>query len=499
MPTKPPSDLPEDVGALQGLVVHQALEIEKLKHQLAVLRRHRFGSKSEGLDQLELGIEDLEETAAEAGASASSNDPASSESADPKKKPKRKPLPEHLQREDVVHEPESICSDCGKPMRHLGEDVREVLDYIPGRFVVHRHVRPKLSCRDCGAIAQKPMPNLPIVRGMPGPGLLAHVLVSKYADHLPLYRQSQISGREGVDLDRSTMADWVGQCSRLLRPLVDTIGKHALGGKALFTDDTPVPVLDPGRGRTKTGRLWTYVRDERPWAGPAPPAAFYRYSPDRKGERPKDHLRGFEGFMHADGYGGYDKIYGKKIIEVACMAHARRKLFDIAKSTGSPIAKEAIERIAELYAVEKEARGKSPATRVAIRKEKAEPVFDDLEAWLHQSILQLPGKGELAKAIRYTLGRMKRMRSYLENGECELDNNTAERSLRGIAVGRKNWTFAGSDAGGERAAAIYTLIETAKLNGVDPQAWLTDVLTRIADHPVNRVDELLPWCFKPED
>ena len=345
------------------------------------------------------------------------------------------------------------------------------------------------------------MPSLPIERGSPGPGLLAHVLVSKYADHLPLNRQSEIYAREGVEIGRSTMADWVGQSASLLRPLVDAVGRHVLAGGSIHTDDTPVPVLDPGRGRTKTGQLWTYVRDERPWSGPAPPAAYYRYSPDRRGERPRDHLRGYSGLLHADGYASYDALTtdGSPITEVACMAHVRRKFFDIAKSTGSPIATEAVSRIAALYEIEKRTRGCSPDHRAAVRQAEAKPLFEDLRTWFAATLPALPGRCALAQAIRYALGRMKRMTVYLEDGSAALDNNAAERSLRGIAVGRKNWTFAGSDRGGERAAAIYTLTETAKLNGVDPQAWLSNVLGRIADHPVNRVDDLLPWNLASAD
>ncbi len=392
--------LPDDVAALRGLIVHQALMIKKLKAQLATLRRHRFGTKSEALDQPELAIEEMEEAqgAAEAAGDAGVSDGSEADAAATRRQPKRRPLPSHLPREEIVHAPDSSCSNCGEPMRPLGQDVREVLDYVPGRFVVHRHVRPKLSCRACGTVAQEPMPSLPIERGTPGPGLIAHVLVSKYADHLPLYRQAQIYEREGVSLDRSTMADWVGRSASLLHPLVDAIGRHALGGAALFNDDTPVPVLDPGRGRTKTGRLWAYIRDERPWAGPAPPAAFYRYSPDRKGDRPAEHMKPFSGILHADGYAGYDRLYGERtgIAEMACMAHVRRKLFDIAQSTGSPVAKEALERIAQLYAVEKQARGLPPHERLALRQREAAPVMDDLRAWMDGTLAQLPGRSSLA-------------------------------------------------------------------------------------------------------
>lgn len=489
--------LPDDIDALKGIIERrdeeiqlQAILIEKLKGQIAIMRRHQFGSKSEHLDQLELMLEEMEIKRAEAPE-------ADLPPTEPKGQPKRKTLPDHLPREDVVHTPEADCTACGKPMRLMGEDVREQLDYIPGRFVVIRHVRPKLSCRDCGTIHQAPMPSMPIERGIPGPGLLAHVIVSKYADHLPLYRQSQIYAREGVDLDTSTMADWVGKSAALLDPLVEAIGRHAMSGGVLFTDDTPVPVLEPGRGKTKTGRLWAYVRDGRAHGSDTAPAAYYRYSPDRKGERPRDHLSGYSGFLHADGYAGYDKLYGDQIKEVACMAHVRRKFFDIAESTASPIAREALERIAPLYGIEKEIRGSPPEHRVAVRQERSKPLFDDLQSWLGATLPSLPGRSTLATAIRYAITRMKRMEPFFEDGRCELDNNTAERSMRCVAVGRKNFLFAGSDRGGERAAAAYTLIETAKINGVDPQAWLTDVLTRIADHPINQIDELLPWRFDP--
>lgn len=510
MDTLSPASLPDDVDTLKAIIASMqvshseeivsrdaelhalTLMVEKLKHQLAVLRRGEFGASSEDLEQLELLIEAVETERAEMRQRAGI--PSSPEE---KAQPKRKALPDHLLREDVVHEPAADCDHCGKPMRKLGEDVREQLEYVPGRFIVHRHRRPKLSCRDCGNIAQAPMSSLPIERGKPGAGLLAHVLVSKYADHLPLYRQSQIYDREGVPIDRSTMADWVGRCSALLDPLVEAVGRHVFEADAIFTDDTPVPVLDPGRGKTKTGRFWTYVRDGRAHGANEPPAAYYRYSPDRKGKRPKDHLKNYSGFMHADGFAGYDKLYGGNIKEVACMAHVRRKLFDIAQSTGSPIATEALEKIAELYHIEKDIRGSPPQARVAVRQELAKPLFEELQEWFEAKLTGLPGKSVLAGAIRYAISRMKRMGPYLESGICELDNNAAERSVKGIALGRKNYMFVGSDRGGERAAAIYSLIETAKLNGVNPQAWLSNVLNRIADHPINRIDELLPWRYKP--
>jgi transposase len=505
METLSPASLPDDVDALKAMVIEStqvlhdrdaelhalSLMVEKLKHQLAVLRRSKFGSSSEGIEQLELLIEAVETEHAEIRQRT-----GIASSPEEKAQPKRKPLPDHLPREDVVHKSAPDCEHCGKPMRTLGEDVREELEYLPGRFVVRRHVRPKLSCRDCGNIAQAPMTSMPIERGKPGPALLAHVLVSKYADHLPLYRQAQIYEREGVEIDRSTMADWVGRSAVLLDPLVEAVGRHVFEAEAIFTDDTPVPVLDPGRGRTKTGRFWAYVHDGRAHGSNAPPAAYYRYAPDRKGKRPQDHLKGYSGFLHADGYAGYEALYGDRIREVACMAHVRRKLFDIATSTGSPIATEALQRIAELYAIEKDIRGSPPERRVTARQARAKPLFEDLQKWFEGKLTSLPGKSALAEAIRYAISRMKRMGPYLENGICELDNNVAERSVKAMALGRKNYMFVGSDKGGERAAALYSLIETAKLNGVNPQAWLTDVLDRIADHPINKIGDLLPWNFK---
>ena len=508
MDTLSPASLPDDVDALKAIITSMqashseeivsrdaelyalTLMVEKLKQQLAVLRRGKFGASSEGIEQLELLIEAVETEQAEirqrAGIEVSLEDKA---------QPKRKAPPDHLPREDVLHEPSADCAHCGKPMRLLGEDVREQLEYVPGRFVVHRHVRPKLSSRNCGNIAQAPMPSLPIERGKPGPALLAHVLVSKFCDHLPLYRQSQIYEREGVEIDRSTMGDWVGRSAALLAPLVEAVGRHVFEADAIFTDDTPVPVLDPGRGRTKTGRFWTYVRDGRAHGSNEPPAAFYKYSPDRKGKRPKDHLKGYSGYMHADGFAGYDKLYGGKIKEVACMAHVRRKLFDIHKATSSPIAEEALQRIASLYEVEKRARGRPPDERRQLRQEESKSRFEALLDWLQATLPSVPGRGELAKAMRYAITRMKRMRAYMEDGRLELDNNIAERSVRGIAVGKKNYLFAGSEAGGERAAVIYSLVETAKLNGVEPHAWLKHVIQNIADHPMKKIDDLLPWNF----
>jgi len=510
--------LPEDYAALKAFAIEQAialagarreleqsqtglisatLQIEKLKIELARLRRDTFGASSERLariDQLELQLEDLEETVAAAT-------PARAEA--PARKPARRPLPDHLPRQDVVHEPAvgadgCSCPACGGKLSRLGEDATEELEYVPASFRVVRHLRPKYACRSCEKVHQAPMPSRPIERGRPGPGLLAQVLVAKYDDHLPLYRQSEIYAREGVELDRSTLADWVGRSAALLKPLTDAIGEYVMAASKLHADDTPVPVLDPGRGRTKTGRLWVYVRDDRPSGSEEPPAAFYRYSPDRKGERPREHLEAFTGVLQADAYAGFAELYRKnRIVEAACWAHARRKIFDIYDATASPIAEQALERIAALYEIEARARWRPPDERRRLRQAEAAPRLAELRTWLDQQRAKLPAKSKLAGALRYSLSRWPALTRYIDDGRLEIDNNSAERALRGVAVGRKNYLFAGSDIGGERAAVIYTLIESAKLSGVNPQAWLTDVIARIADHPARKLDQLLPWAWSP--
>lgn len=487
-----PSDPTELRIAAEGLVElakTQALQIEKLKHQLAGHQRHRFGSKSDSADQLNLQLQlEEEETAA-----ARTAPPEEASVPEPKQKPKRKPLPPTLPRNEQVLIPGESCK-CGGDLRSLGEDVTEELEYIPGRFIVNRIVRPRMACKCCDRIVQAALPSRPIERGRPGAGLLAHVLVNKYADHCPLYRQSQIFAREGIDLDRSTLAGWVGQSSKLLEPLADVIGRYVRSGKAIFADDTPIKML--AKKKCATARIWTYVRDERPWASDAPPAAWYKFSTDREGKHPTNHLGRYKGWIHADGYTGFNDLFAKdEVHEMACMAHARRKFVDIFQSQGLEIAEEAIRRIALLYKVEKAARGKPPEDRVAMRQKDAKPVFDELETWLDAQMNRISGKSELAKAIRYALGRMKKMRGYLENGHLELDNNSAERSIRCVALGRKNFLFVGSKGGGEAAAIAYTLIETAKLNGVDPQAWLTWVLAQIADCKITHLDELMPWRY----
>ena len=486
-----------ELTASRNGLKEQVLRNEQLKLRLAKLLRERFGASSEKLrgaiEQLELVLGELEEQVAETTPSVPDEPVAPTDDQAPRRKPARKPLPETLPRDVVEHAAPCACPKCGGSLRPLGEDVTEVLDYVPGSFRVTRHVRPKLSCRACENIAQAPAPSLPIYRGLAGPGLLAHVLVAKFCDHQPLYRQAEIYARDGIDLDRSTLADWVGQTARLMRPLVGAVGTHVMAAARVHADDTTVPVLDPGRGRTKTGRLWCYARDDRPFGGKTPPAVLYCYSPDRKGEHPCQHLAGFSGILQADGYAGYAGLYDRGVTEAACWAHARRKFFDVHKATQSPLAAEALQRIAALYQIEATVHGRLPDVRLATRKAKSAPLFVDLKAWLEKTQARISGKSDLAGAIRHTLARWEALTLVLRDGRTCIDNNAAERSMRPMCLGRKNWLFAGSDSGGDRAAAAYSLIETAKLNGFDPEDYLRQVLARIADHPVKQVDELLPW------
>ena len=477
-------------------------EIEHLKLLIAKLRRIHFGRKSERLDreieQLELRLDELE--ARQAEQAAPSQTPAVVAPTAQTAKPARRPLPEHLPREVRKYLPkQEACPDCGGELKHLGEDVSEMLEYVPARFKVIRQVRPKLACACCEPIVEAEAPSRPIERGVAGPGLLAHVLVSKYCDHLPLYRQSEIYAREGVELERSTLAGWVGGTSALLAPLVEALRRHVMSATKLHADDTPVPVLAPGNGKTKTGRLWTYVRDDRPAGDATPAAVWFAYTPDRKGEHPQAHLSSFTGTLQADGYAGFEQIYeAGRIQEAACWAHVRRKFYDLVAAHKSPVATEALERIGALYAIEKEIRGRSPEQRREVRNERARPLLESLKQWLEAALGKLSRKSDTALAVRYALGRWEALVRYVDDGGIEIDNNAAERALRTVALGRKNYLFAGSDAGGERAAAIYSLIGTAKLNDIDPEAYLREVLTRIADHPINRIDELLPWKLASE-
>jgi transposase len=503
-----------DFEALKALVIAKhgelmeqhksaAQEIEHLKLVIEKYRRMIFGRKSEKLsgelEQLEFRLEELETAQA-----AEETAQAATEAAQPapdrpdlkrRSRPARKPLPEDLPREVVTHlPPHNCCPDCGGALRKFGEDVSEQLERIPATFKVIRHVRPKFACAACEHVVEAPAPARPIDRGLPGPALLAHVLVSKYGDHQPLYRQSQIYAREGVDLDRSTLAGWVGAASELLTPLVDAIRKHVISASKIHADDTPVPVLAPGNGKTKTARLWTYVRDDRPAGYSTAPAVWFAYSEDRKGEHPRRHLSNFNGALQADAYSGFHHLYGDGAIhEVACWAHTRRKFHDIHVVHASPTTTEAMARIGALYGIEEEIRGKPAELRCSIRQARARPLLDELRLWMERTLRSLSTKSETAAAIRYALSHWRALTRYVDDGLLEIDNNAAERALRAIALGRKNYLFMGSDSGGQRAASLYSLIGSAKLNGLDPAFYLRTVLAEIAEHPINRIEQLLPW------
>ena len=498
--------LPDDAASLklrltaaEGEVQRLKLVVDKLTLQLARRLRSQFGSSSERFDDGQTSLIEpavLDELPRPKAAPAAANSGTLDRG-----------LPEHLPREQQEIRPQAStahhdalgqpcgCMACGGRLRALGADVAHHLEYVPGRFKVVRTVRPKLACIRCEAIFQAPAPSRPIPRGLAGAGLLAHVMVSKYCDHLPLYRQSRIYAREGVDIDRATMAGWVEQVHALLAPLVAALGRYVVQGTKVHADDTPVKVLAPGTGKTRTGRLWVYVRDDRPAAGTQPPAAWYRYSPDRKGEHPRAHLRGFSGILQADAYGGWGGLYSSGVTEAACWAHARRPWWDLYDQHRDEhgLAAQALRRIKALYAIEADIRGQPPDVRREHRRARAGPLLQQFHDWLHAVLTKVSTKSELAKAARYSLARWAALTRYVDDGRIEIDNSAAERAIRGIALGRSNYLFMGSDEGGHRAASLYSLVETAKLNGLDPQAYLREVLERIAEHPINRIDELLPW------
>jgi transposase len=522
--------LPNDIETLKRLVIEAQADAaqakaelsgaralaEYLKLEIAKLRRAHYGQRSERgarlIDQLELELENAAATASEdeiaaAAAAAKAARDTSCVAGHERRKPVRRPFPEHLPRRRVVIPGPTACACCGGTrLSKIGEDITETMDVVPRQWFVTQHVREKFSCRDCEKISQPPAPFHVIARGLAGPSLLAMILFEKYGQHQPLNRQSERYAREGVPLDVSTMADHVGACTAVLAPLNELIRAHVFAAERLHGDDTTVPVL--AKGKTRTGRLWTYVRDDRPFGGHDPPAAVYFYSPDRRGEHPKRHLAGFTKILQADAYSGFNQLYdGQRklgpVTPAACWSHGRRHFYELAdlalkkKKPPSPIAIAAVLKIDAIFAKEREINGRPTAERLAFRAAHIAPLVADLETWMRAERARLSRHADVAKAMDYMLKRWQSFTRFLTDGRIDLTNNAAERALRGIALGRKAWLFAGSDRGGERAAAMFTLVQTCKLNDVDPQAWLADVLARIADHPIRRLTELLPWNWKP--
>jgi transposase len=518
--TAAPDSLPNDVAALRTALAAEQLArreaearasgaeamVAHLKLLIAKLRHERFGASSERgrklLDQLELQLEELEAAASEDAAAAETGrgqDSAAPPHRPARRKPVRGPLPAHLPRERVVVPAPAACPCCGGKLAKLGEDVTETLEVVPRRWKVIQTVRERFACRACESITQPPAPFHPIARGRAGPELLAMILEAKFGQHLPLNRQSETFAHEGIALDVSTMADWVGACTATLAPLTALIQAHVMAAGRIHGDDTTVPVL--AKGKTATGRLWTYVRDDQPFGGPAPPAAVFFYSRDRRGEHPNRHLAGYAGILQADAYAGFNDLYhpARKpgpITEAGCWAHGRRKLFELAEVARAPLAAEAVRRIDAIFDVERAINGLPPEQRLAVRQQHVASLVTDLETWMRASRGKLSRHNDVAKAMDYMLRRWDTFARFLHDGRICLTNNAAERALRGVALGRRSWLFAGSDRGGGRAAAVYSLIVTAKLNNVDPRAWLADVLARINDHPAPRLHELLPWNWR---
>jgi transposase len=494
--------LPDDPATLKAMLIAERVQNDRLRQIIKEMQRHRFGRRAETLpeDQMLLGLEDVEQTKAADAVDVEEKQPAERASRVKARRTNRGALPTHLPRvETIVDLAEKTCPCCGGGLHRIGEDVSERLDIVPAQFRVLVTRRPKYACRACEAVvAQAPAPARLIEGGLPTEATIAHVLVAKYADHLPLYRQAQIYARQGITLDRSTLADWVGRAAWHLRPLHERLLATIKASRKIFADETTAPVLDPGRGRTKTGQLWTYARDDRPWGGTDPPAVAYVYAPDRKAERPLAHLAGFSGVLQVDGYAGYRGLAGKNDIQLAfCWAHVRRRFYDLAAAGPAPIASEALARIGHLYAIEKDLRGRSPHERRAVRQERTRPIVAELEPWLREKLALISQKTKLAEAIRYALARWDGLTRFIDDGRIEIDSNVVERAIRSIALNRKNALFAGSDGGAEHWAVIASLIETCKLGDIDPQAYLINTLTKIVDgHPNSRIDELMPWAFQ---
>jgi transposase len=505
-------ELPTDPNALRALLLAERVrhadelaaargEAERLIAIIKELQRHRFGRRAERLDadQLALALEDLEQTLAATMAAAETDGNKPARLSSHKRRINRGALPPHLPREEItIDVADKSCPCCGGLKHRIGEDVSERLEMIPAQFKVLVVRRPKYACRACeGEVTQAPAPERLIENGIPTEALVAHVIVAKYADHLPLYRQAQIYARQGIALDRSTLADWVGRAAFALRPVHARLFEGLKSSTKLFADETTAPVLDPGRGCTKKGQLWAYARDERPWAGPDPPGIAYVYAPDRKHVRPAEHLAGFSGTLQVDGYGAYaDLAEGGHVVLAFCWSHVRRRFYEIQAATPAPIASEALVRIGALYAIEADIRGLTADARRQVRQLRAKPIINALRPWLEAQLTTVSGKSTIAEAIRYALSRWDGLVRFLDDGRIEIDSNVVERAMRPIALGRKNHLFAGSDGGGEHWAVLASLIETCKMNDVDPEAYLHDVLMKIVNrHPMSRLDELLPFAY----
>lgn len=526
-------NLPDDPALLKAMIAALSAEnakmsatlrahdllVQTLRVRIAKLQKQKFGASSEKIEreieQLELALEDLQVALAEAGtvpAVDEKEEPEADETAaSSEQKPRRRPkVAPGTPRERRELDPGESCPECGGQLRFVGEDVSEMLDMIAAQLKVVEIARVKKSCRCCEKMVQVPAPSRPIPRSMAGPALLAHILVSKFDDHVPLYRQNEIFARLGADIPDTTLVDWCGSAMKALAPLIDRIGREVLSADLLHADDTPIRVLDRSRkdkglGKgVKQGRIWVYVRDQQPWAGTAPPGAVYRFSADRKAEHPQKHLAKSGGILQADAYSGFRELYEPRadgtaqFREAACWAHLRRDFHDVWTATGSGIAREALDRIGKLYDIERQIAGQPAEIRKAVRQERSAPKVEAFRAWAEEQLTRIPGKGDLAKAFRYGLNRWGSFCLFLEDGRVAIDNNAAERGMRPIGVGRRNWLFAGSDTGGETLARAMTIIESAKMNGLDPEAYLADVLDRIHDHKINRLDELLPWNWKPQ-
>jgi len=504
-------NLPSDTADLHKIIVALSLEKQSLlelnialKEQLALLKARRFGKSSEKLkkkiSELESKIEDSEIELSKDGR----YDIAPTNDNKDRQKPKRKKLPDDLPREENILNPDPECPSCGgTEFRKIGEDTSELLEYIKSSLKVIRNIRPRCVCTKCDKIVQAYAPSNPISKGKAGPGLLSHILIQKYCNHLPFYRQSEMFDREGIDISRSTMASWAGQSAKLLELLVDEIKKHILSSTHIHTDDTPIKVLSPGLGKTKIGRLWTYVKDGRPHGDQAAPAVCYYYSSDRKGARPEKHLKNYQGVLHADAYGGYDRLYpnednpDSKISEAACRAHTRRKFYEVTVANNNAIiATTVLEQMSDIYKIEAEISGLDPGRRLRTRQAKSKILVEEFFKTIKKALGKLPQKGSTAKAIRYALNNQEALMRFLGDGKIEIDNNAAERAMRSIALGRKNWMFAGSNNGGKTAATFYTIIETAKLNNVNPWLYLKKVLDVIQDYNSNKLVDLLPWNLK---